>query len=213
LWSSIGFLSLAVAGVGWAGPPETYSYAGSIRTTPVDSSLSFSAETRVEGSGRRGRYVLEGLESWIWDFALTCPRPQDLPIRLVESGTVVTTQHGDQLLLESLGGRLCLEVLTSRFVGEQWGEIFGGTGRFEGATGSYTWQSVDHDDGTGSHSMAELEKLVRKHFDLTPKGIIDSLELLRPIYRATSYHGHFGREGEGFPWESTEKAEALANDA
>jgi S-adenosylmethionine synthetase len=67
--------------------------------------------------------------------------------------------------------------------------------------------------GTGSHGMAELEKLVRKHFDLTPKGIIDSLDLLRPIYRATSYHGHFGREGEGFPWESTDKAEALANDA
>ena len=67
--------------------------------------------------------------------------------------------------------------------------------------------------GTGSHSMGELEKLVRKHFDLTPKGIIESLDLLRPIYRATSYHGHFGREGEGFPWESTEKAEALANDA
>jgi len=67
--------------------------------------------------------------------------------------------------------------------------------------------------GTGSHDMAVLEKLVRKHFDLTPKGIIDSLDLLRPIYRATSYHGHFGREGEGFPWESTEKAEALARDA
>ncbi|MGI9590546.1 MAG: methionine adenosyltransferase [Myxococcota bacterium] len=67
--------------------------------------------------------------------------------------------------------------------------------------------------GTGSHDMAALAKLVRKHFDLTPKGIIESLDLLRPIYRATSYHGHFGREGEGFPWESTEKAEALANDA
>ncbi len=67
--------------------------------------------------------------------------------------------------------------------------------------------------GTGTHSMTELEKLVRKHFDLTPKGIIDSLDLLRPIYRATSYHGHFGREGEDFPGESTEKAEALANDA
>jgi S-adenosylmethionine synthetase len=53
----------------------------------------------------------------------------------------------------------------------------------------------------------ELESLVRRHFDLTPKGIIDSLDLLRPIYRATSYHGHFGRAG--FPWERTDKAEAL----
>jgi S-adenosylmethionine synthetase len=67
--------------------------------------------------------------------------------------------------------------------------------------------------GTSSLDMPRLERLVRKHFDLTPKGIIESLRLLRPIYRATSYHGHFGREGEGFPWESTEKAEALARDA
>ena len=56
-------------------------------------------------------------------------------------------------------------------------------------------------------------RLVRKHFDLTPRGIIDSLELRRPIYRATSYHGHFGREDAGFPWERTDKAEALRRDA
>ncbi|NIW64453.1 MAG: methionine adenosyltransferase domain-containing protein, partial [Gemmatimonadetes bacterium] len=67
--------------------------------------------------------------------------------------------------------------------------------------------------GTGGLDEAGLERLVRKHFDLTPKGIIESLDLLRPIYRATSYHGHFGREDEGFPWENTEKAEALARDA
>jgi S-adenosylmethionine synthetase len=67
--------------------------------------------------------------------------------------------------------------------------------------------------GTGSVDPARLERLVRKHFDLTPKGIITSLQLLRPIYRATSYHGHFGREEEGFPWEETPKAEALARDA
>jgi S-adenosylmethionine synthetase len=67
--------------------------------------------------------------------------------------------------------------------------------------------------GTGSLDAPELERLVRKHFDLTPKGIIDSLGLRRPLYRATSYHGHFGREGEGFPWEETDKAEALASDA
>ena len=54
---------------------------------------------------------------------------------------------------------------------------------------------------------------MRKHFDLTPRGIIESLRLLRPIYRATSYHGHFGREDQGFPWEETGKAEALARDA
>jgi S-adenosylmethionine synthetase len=67
--------------------------------------------------------------------------------------------------------------------------------------------------GTSKLSQADLEKLVRKHFDLTPRGIVDGLRLLRPIYRATSYHGHFGREDQGFPWEETAKAEALARDA
>jgi S-adenosylmethionine synthetase len=65
--------------------------------------------------------------------------------------------------------------------------------------------------GTSKLDGAQLDKLVRKHFDLTPRGINDSLRLRRPIYRATSYHGHFGRAG--FPWEDTSKAEALARDA
>jgi S-adenosylmethionine synthetase len=67
--------------------------------------------------------------------------------------------------------------------------------------------------GTGESDHLKLEKLVRKHFDLTPKGIIEALDLRRPIYRATSYHGHFGREAEGFPWENTERAHAIARDA
>ena len=67
--------------------------------------------------------------------------------------------------------------------------------------------------GTGKLDEVKIEKLVRKHFDLTPRGITDSLDLLRPIYRATAYHGHFGREDAGFPWEDTSKAEALARDA
>jgi len=67
--------------------------------------------------------------------------------------------------------------------------------------------------GTSPHDEALLVRLVRKHFDLTPRGIIDSLGLRRPIYRATSYHGHFGREDAGFPWERTDKAEALRRDA
>jgi S-adenosylmethionine synthetase len=67
--------------------------------------------------------------------------------------------------------------------------------------------------GTSAHDEDRLVRLVRKHFDLTPRGIIDSLALRRPIYRATSYHGHFGREDAGFPWERTDKAEALRRDA
>ena len=67
--------------------------------------------------------------------------------------------------------------------------------------------------GTGTVEEKVLERLVRKHFDLTPRGIIESLDLLRPIYRATAYHGHFGRENAGFPWERTDKAEALRRDA
>ncbi len=67
--------------------------------------------------------------------------------------------------------------------------------------------------GTGRHDETTLVRLIRKHFDLTPAGIIDSLSLRRPIYRATAYHGHFGREGEGFTWEETSRAEALRRDA
>jgi S-adenosylmethionine synthetase len=71
---------------------------------------------------------------------------------------------------------------------------------------------VDH-FGTGAKEEEILVRLVRKHFDLTPRGIIETLELRRPIYRATSYHGHFGREDQGFPWEGTDRAEALRRDA
>ena len=67
--------------------------------------------------------------------------------------------------------------------------------------------------GTATHDEDALVRLVRKHFDLTPKGIIDGLDLRRPIYRATAYHGHFGREDQGFPWERTDKAQALRRDA
>jgi S-adenosylmethionine synthetase len=66
---------------------------------------------------------------------------------------------------------------------------------------------------TGTLDADQLERLVRKHFDLTPHGIIGELDLLRPIYRATSYHGHFGREDQGFPWERRDRAEALRRSA
>lgn len=66
--------------------------------------------------------------------------------------------------------------------------------------------------GTGKLADAEIEKLVREHFDLRPKGIVDMLDLLRPIYRPTASYGHFGRpeSGNGFTWEKTDKAEALS---
>lgn len=63
--------------------------------------------------------------------------------------------------------------------------------------------------GTGTISDTELQRLVREVFELTPAGIISSLDLKRPIYRATAAHGHFGREDEGFPWEGTGKVEVL----
>ena len=66
--------------------------------------------------------------------------------------------------------------------------------------------------GTSSLDRSRLEKIVRKHFDLTPRGIDEALDLRRPIYRATSYHGHFGRENVGLPWERTDKAEAIRAD-
>jgi len=62
--------------------------------------------------------------------------------------------------------------------------------------------------GTGKMPDPELAKLVRKHFDLTPKGIIEMLDLRKPIYKKTAAYGHFGRED--FAWEKTDKAKALA---
>ena len=67
--------------------------------------------------------------------------------------------------------------------------------------------------GTGKVDETKLEALVRKNFSLTPKGIIETLNLRRPIYKATAAYGHFGRKGEGFTWEATDKAAALKEQA
>jgi S-adenosylmethionine synthetase len=63
--------------------------------------------------------------------------------------------------------------------------------------------------GTGRISENALAELIRKHFRLTPGGIIEDLRLRRPVYKETAAYGHFGREGDGFTWEATDKAEAL----
>ncbi len=67
--------------------------------------------------------------------------------------------------------------------------------------------------GTGKVSDERLAELVQKHFDLRPKGIVQMLDLLRPIYQKTASYGHFGREEPEFTWERTDKAAALAADA
>jgi len=67
--------------------------------------------------------------------------------------------------------------------------------------------------GTGKVSDERLEELVAKHFDLRPKGIIQMLDLLRPIYQKTAAYGHFGRSEPEFTWEKTDKAELLASEA
>jgi len=63
--------------------------------------------------------------------------------------------------------------------------------------------------GTGKVSDEKLSALVAKHFDLRPKGIIQMLDLLRPIYSKTAAYGHFGRDEPEFTWEKTDKAAAL----
>jgi S-adenosylmethionine synthetase len=67
--------------------------------------------------------------------------------------------------------------------------------------------------GTGKISDEKLSDLVLKHFDLRPKGIIQMLDLLRPIYEKTAAYGHFGRDEPGFTWEATDRARALAADS
>jgi len=70
-------------------------------------------------------------------------------------------------------------------------------------------------NGTLAKGVTEerLVDLIRQHFELTPRGIIETLNLRRPIYRETARHGHFGRELPEFTWERTDKAEALKRDA
>jgi S-adenosylmethionine synthetase len=63
--------------------------------------------------------------------------------------------------------------------------------------------------GTGKISDAKMTDLIREHFDLTPYGILQMLDLIRPIYRQTAAYGHFGREDIDLSWEKTDKAEAL----
>jgi S-adenosylmethionine synthetase len=63
--------------------------------------------------------------------------------------------------------------------------------------------------GTGKLPESQIENLVREHFKLTPKGIIESLNLRRPIYKKTAAYGHFGRKEPEFTWEATDKAAAL----
>ena len=65
--------------------------------------------------------------------------------------------------------------------------------------------------GTGKIEEEKIEKCVKELFDLSPKGIIKSLNLLRPIYRRTAAYGHFGREEDGFTWEETNRVEEIKN--
>ena len=67
--------------------------------------------------------------------------------------------------------------------------------------------------GTGKVENKQLTDLVRKNFQLTPKGIMESLDLRRPIYRKTAAYGHFGRDDKDFTWEATNKAAALKEQA
>jgi S-adenosylmethionine synthetase len=67
--------------------------------------------------------------------------------------------------------------------------------------------------GTATVDEEKITSLIREHFSLTPKGIIDALNLRRPIYKPTAAYGHFGRTGPGFTWEKTDRADALRSAA
>ena len=67
--------------------------------------------------------------------------------------------------------------------------------------------------GTNKVSEEQIAALVREHFDLRPRGVIEMLDLRRPIYQPTAAYGHFGREDAGFTWENTDKAAALRDAA
>ena len=67
--------------------------------------------------------------------------------------------------------------------------------------------------GTGTIPDAQITELIRESFKLTPKGIIETLNLRRPVYRETASYGHFGRTGPGFTWERTDRADAIRKEA
>jgi len=67
--------------------------------------------------------------------------------------------------------------------------------------------------GTGTIPNHQITELIRGFFKLTPKGIIETLDLRRPIYKPTAAYGHFGRTGPGFTWEKTDKADAIRKEA
>jgi len=67
--------------------------------------------------------------------------------------------------------------------------------------------------GTGTIPNSQITELIRAFFKLTPKGIIETLDLRRPIYRPTASYGHFGRTGPGFTWERTDKADTIRKEA
>ncbi|MFQ5520589.1 MAG: methionine adenosyltransferase domain-containing protein, partial [Candidatus Methylomirabilia bacterium] len=67
--------------------------------------------------------------------------------------------------------------------------------------------------GTGRVPTSKLQEMVRKHFELTPAGIIKYLNLRRPLYRKTAAYGHFGRSEPEFSWERTDRAKDLREDA
>ena len=66
-----------------------------------------------------------------------------------------------------------------------------------------------HTEGTGRIPEEKITKIVREHFKLTPRGIMEELDLRRPIYKKTAAFGHFGRSEPEFTWERTDKAAAL----
>ena len=67
--------------------------------------------------------------------------------------------------------------------------------------------------GTGKVDEGTIAKLVRKHFPLKPKGIIETLNLRRPIFKETARYGHFGRNHPEYTWEQTDKAKTLRDEA
>ena len=67
--------------------------------------------------------------------------------------------------------------------------------------------------GTGKIPDERIVEIINKHFDLRPAAIIRDLDLRRPIYKATAAYGHFGRDDIDAPWEHTDKAEAVRDEA
>ena len=132
---------------------------------------------------------------------------------ILDSSGMHITKKAKQEIIDEIVKPIVKEYLdkdTKFYINETGKFVVGGPQSDTGMTGR---KIVVDTYGTGKISEPAIEKLIKNNFDMTPQGMIQSLDLLRPIYRKTACYGHFGRTEPEFSWELTDKAQLLKKQA